>query len=230
MLNSALDPTAPCAWVESMRTVQRLAGAVQGFGIRLAPRSLQNVLIQLGARPGHMFISDSGGGRVGRYDPLVAWVLATAQESHQSRASLRNRLADARTRASEAVWRAFGRDEESAPGRIGKEWKWRVESTAYHLFISDPNHGLHPRLVSQFVESGLDVLTLDSPACLHSTLSIYVEAMTQQMEAALDGRQVQDDERRIDAVLTSLDRFSVLTASDRLLGPGPFVASELDDY
>lgn len=230
MLNRAPDPVSSCAWVESMRTMQRLAEAVQGFGIRLEPRSLQNVLMQLGAGPGHIFISGGGRGRTGHYDPLVCWVLATAKESAWSRASLRDRLADARMRASEAVWREFQGEQDSAHDAIGNEWQWRVESTAYHLFISDPDHGLHPALVSQFLESGLDSLTLDSPTCLRSTLSIYSDAMTQRLQAALHGRNAEDDECRIDAVLTSLNRFGVLTASDRLLGPGPFVAAELDDY
>jgi hypothetical protein len=199
------------------------------FSLERTHRSLQSVLSDVGLAPSHIhFDRRTGHGRVGYYDPLVCWALLTALESQTARRVLRSRLKSAFRRASDAVWQEYPAGVGSAPGRVVNEWQWRCGSTAIHLFISDPRHGLHPYRLMECRLRGLTEITLDSPECLGATFSIYSEQLARLPLATAEEMQrlavVRDDSERVRLVLGSLDSFGVLRASDRRLGPGPHVA------
>lgn len=94
--------------------------------------------------------------------------------------------------------------------------------------MSDPRCGLHPRLVTEFIGAGLDLLTLDSPECLRSTLSIYISSLdgilgNSGLSIRKCGEPVHGPDRA-SKVLGTLDEQGVLVASTVRLGPGPYVA------
>jgi hypothetical protein len=197
------------------------------FGIPRTPRALGKSLAELGIRPSDIWLDkDSYAGRVGYYDPLVCWALLVDDRAAEPRAVLRDRFAECLVRASDAVWRDYGGDPASAPTAVANEWQWRVQSTAVHLFISDPRHGLSPLDVVELRHAKLHRHTLDSPTCLRDTLILYTKELRALLAVNSYERAAQlisDAARtdREDRVLASLDAHGVLRACDRRLGRAP---------
>lgn len=219
----------PCAWWPAMLTLEQTRELLESrFGVGRTTAALRNVLYDLGLKPWKNVKRKTYRGVVGYYDPLVCWAVITAVESPVQRSTLHQRMADASRRASEAVWGDF-------PGGLGQvsesainEWDWRVQSTAVHLFVSDPRHGLHPWRLSELRSLGLTAHTMDAPDCLDATFEIYLEALSAAREVvgkrkSLD-RLASINASRMDEVLSSLASFGVLKANRDRLGPGPYVA------
>lgn len=222
----------PCAWWRDMVTLPELAALLEKrFEIDRTPRALGKALAELGVKPSDVWRDQkSGQGRVGYYDPIVCWAVLVATRSVVPRKVLGDRFRQCLQRGSEAVWHDFAGSPDSAPGPIRNEWKWRCQSTAVHLFISDPRHGLSPLEVVELRHVQLHRHTLDSSACLGNTLTIYMEELS-----ALLAVRTHDEARRLtsteaafereERVLASLESYGVLRASDRRLGRAPCAAS-----
>lgn len=148
------------------------------FGVTLVRNSLRNLFVDLGVSPIVKLVSrEKGRGRVGYYDPLVCWVAWVAHNcANTDRTELGRRLDDHRDTARRAVWGRLANTPKKRSAYNQAAWDWRVESTAYHLFISDLRHGPHPRDVHDLLAASRRAIyrTLDSNMCLESVLRVYV--------------------------------------------------------
>lgn len=197
------------------------------FKIERTPRALAKSLGEMGIKPSNIwFHEDSFNGRVGYYDPLVCWAILVDDRATEPRAVLRDRFANCLVRASDAVWQEYGGDATSAPKSVVNEWQWRVQSTAIHLFVSDPRHGLSPLDVVKLRHAKLHRHTLDSPTCLRDTLNLYTKELRTLLAVNSYERaewMISDDalREREDRVLASLNGHGVLRACGRRLGRAP---------
>lgn len=166
-------------WADGLWTMDEVTEALPSFGVELRRNSVRNLFVELGIKPAFYFTSrETQRGRVGYYDPLVAWVVATVQYSpERGMTVLRGRVDAARGQAALAVW---GEDLAAAPDLRDPYddavWGWRVESTAYHLFITDVRHGLEPRRIHAIVSAQPAVLsaTMDSNSFFEAELRGYI--------------------------------------------------------
>ncbi|PKQ16727.1 MAG: hypothetical protein CVT67_02855 [Actinobacteria bacterium HGW-Actinobacteria-7] len=166
-------------WTHATVTLEKVRDELEaGFGIELARNSLRNLLVDLGIGPIVKLGSpDSGRGRVGYYDPLVCWVVYVAHRCQvATRAALGARIDDYRDIARKEVWGRLANTPKKRDRYDDAAWDWRVESTSYHLFISDAEFGPEPRALHDLLAPNPRLLyhTLDSNRCLESVLRVYV--------------------------------------------------------
>lgn len=165
-------------WTRGTWTLDQIRAALEkDFGLVRERNSLRNLLVELGIEPAIKQGSrDSGRGRVSYYDRLVTLVAYVAYMSDTDRSELRRRLDEHREVAAKAVWGRLADAPKKRDPYLHFAWDWRVDSTAFHLFISDTRHGLEPRRLHQALESCPRILylTLDGSQYLESVLRGYV--------------------------------------------------------
>lgn len=166
-------------WRESTWTLDQVRDELERrFDVVLVRTSLRNLFVDLGIKPLFKTVSrESGRGVVGYYDPLVCWVAWVACNCvNADRGELSARLEVHRDAARHAVWGRLANTPKKRRAYDQAAWDWRVESTAYHLFISDLRHGPHPRDVHDLLSASPRAIydTLDSNRCLECVLRVYV--------------------------------------------------------
>lgn len=168
-------------WTRNTWTLEQVRDELEGgFGIPLARNSLRNLLVDIGIGPiAKLGSGDAmkGPGRVGYYDPLVCWVVYVAHRCQvATRSTLGARIDDYRDVARKEVWGRLANTPKKRDRYDDAAWDWRVESTAYHLFISDVEFGPEPRALHDLLAPNPHLLyhTLDSNMCLESVLRVYV--------------------------------------------------------
>lgn len=148
------------------------------FGLEVERNTLRNLFVDIGVGPVIKFGSrETGRGRIGYYDQLVCWVGYIAYRAPAAeRPALAQRLDEHREAAKRAVWARLADKPKKRDEYTNLAWDWRVESTAYHLFISDVRHSLEPRVLHRLLTNRPQLLyrTLDSNLVLESVLRAYV--------------------------------------------------------
>lgn len=187
-------------WTNGTITIDQVRDKLETlFDLKLKRESVRSLLADIGAvAPAKMGSLQTGRGRISFYDPLVCWLAYVAFKASQRIADanmvaaepvaemkssrdvrmnvLANVLDDYRDEARKAVWGRLAATPKKRNEYTQLEWDWRVESTAYHLFISDPVYGMDPRELHELLERRphLLYLTLDSNCTLESVLRVYV--------------------------------------------------------
>lgn len=165
-------------WTRGTWTLDQIRAALEkDFGLVRERNSLRNLLVELGIEPAiKQGARDSGRGRVGYYDRLVAPLSYVAYMSDTDRGELRRRLDEHRERAAKAIWGRLADLPKKRDPYLQLAWDWRVDSTAFHLFIADTRHGLEPRRWHQLLAARQRILymTLDGSQYFESVLRGYV--------------------------------------------------------
>lgn len=186
-------------WTRGTVTIDQVRDTLEShFDLKLKRESVRTMLADIGAvAPIKMGSPETGRGRVSFYDPLVCWLAYVAFKASQRMADanmvakepvpemrssrdvrlnvLARVLDDYRDEARNAVWGELAATPKKRDEFANLAWDWRVESTAYHLFISDLEYGLDPREIADLLKRPrLLYLTLDSNTCLESVLRVYV--------------------------------------------------------
>lgn len=263
------DPHAEALeWTRATVTIDEVRDRLESdFDLVLKRESVRSLLADIGAvAPIKMGSPETGRGRVSYYDPLVCWLAYAAFKASQRIADrnmvaakpvpemkssrdvrlnvLAGALDDHRDAARKAVWGKLATAPKKRTEYNQLAWDWRVESVAYHLFISDLEYGLEPRELNRLLvrRPRLLNLTLDGNWHLENVLRVYVSRyMWEYARIAVNPKDVNlfgdvrkpISGRKIDALdtLSVLDQFDVLqVGGSRLSEPDHVDIDAIDPY